>query len=254
VIVPCYNEAVRLDRAAFDQFIAACPSISFVFVDDGSTDDTLAVLRSMEQRHARGIQVLAAGKNGGKAEAVRKGMLHAIDTAVAPVIGFWDADLATPLDAIPEFLETLDTKPDVEWVFGARVNLLGRRIERSAARHYLGRVFATVVSTMLRLPVYDTQCGAKLFRVTAEFRQLLVEPFESRWIFDVEMIARLLRLRGLNTESVRNSIYEFPLHAWRDVAGSKVRPKDFIRAIVEVFAIYRRYLRQPATVAYGHVE
>ena len=242
VVVPCYNEAARLDTAAFERFLAAGLSISFVFVDDGSTDGTLAILRSIEQRNQSSVRVLAAGKNSGKAEAVRRGMLLAIDSRDAPVVGFWDADLATPLEAIPQLLEVLEATPGVDWVFGARVNLLGRRIERSAARHYLGRVFATVVSTMLRLPVYDTQCGAKLFRVSPELRQVLAEPFQSRWIFDVEMIARLLRIRGLDAESVRRGIHEFPLHTWRDIAGSKVRPADFIRAIVEIAAIYRRYL------------
>jgi dolichyl-phosphate beta-glucosyltransferase len=241
VVIPCYNEAKRLDVEAFDRFLPNTPEVSFVFVDDGSTDDTLNVLHEIERRHPERVRVLAISPNGGKADAIRCGMLFAMQTQ-NDIVGFWDADLATPLDAIPDFLKILRTRPDIEWVFGARVSLLGRQIERSPVRHYLGRVFATVVSTLLRLPIYDTQCGAKLFRVSPEFKQVLAEPFISPWISDVEIIARLIKLRG-NLASVRNSIYEFPLMRWHDVAGSKVKPTDFVRAILEVFAIWRKYLR-----------
>jgi dolichyl-phosphate beta-glucosyltransferase len=242
VVIPCYNEAQRLKVEAFDCFLPTAPEVSFVFVDDGSTDDTLNVLHEIEQRHPERVRVLAISPNGGKADAIRCGMLFAMQSP-KDIVGFWDADLATPLDAIPDFLNILRNRPDIEWVFGARVSLLGRNIERSPVRHYLGRVFATVVSTLLRLPIYDTQCGAKLFRATPEFKQVLAEPFISAWISDVEMIARLIKLRKGDLTSVRRSIYEYPLMAWRDVAGSKVKPTDFVRAIVEVFAIWRKYLR-----------
>ena len=104
-------------------------------------------------------------------------------------------------------------------------------------------VFATVVSIVLRLPIYDTQCGAKVFRVTPETRELFAEPFGSRWIFDVEIIARFIRQRGYDMASVQSAIYEFPLPEWRDVAGSQVRTADFFRAFFDVLKIYRRYHR-----------
>ncbi len=212
-----------------------------VFVDDGSRDETLRVLESLRAEVGAVAVVLPKQPNGGKAEAVRYGMNYAIAELGAEVTGFWDADLATPLGAVADLLAKLEADARVQMVFGARVKLLGRRIERRATRHYLGRVFATVASNVLRLPVYDTQCGAKLFRVTDDFRAVLRDPFLSRWIFDVEMIARFIQRRGV--EWVHDSIYEFPLHQWEDVAGSKVKSGDFFKAAAEIFAIWNKYLR-----------
>jgi hypothetical protein len=156
--------------------------------------------------------------------------------------GFWDADLATPLDAIRQFVDVLDSRPDTDMVFGSRVKLLGRKVERRILRHYLGRVFATVVSIVLRLPIYDTQCGAKLFRAKPVTRSLFDEPLQSRWVFDVELIARYIVAIG-SPATAANRIYEYPLHVWEDVGGSKVKPFDFIVAFRDVARIYWKYMR-----------
>src|SRR4029077_432705 len=121
--------------------------------------------------------LLRAPHNQGKAAAVRQGVNYAMEQG-AEYVGFWDADLATPLNAIQQFTAVFAARPDVDLVFGARVNLLGRHVHRKASRHYLGRVFATVVSAALRLPIYDTQCGAKIFRVTPATRVLWADPFQ----------------------------------------------------------------------------
>ena len=244
VVVPCYNEAARLRVDAFERFLRDEESsrIRLLFVNDGSRDATLSVLEDLCARAPGRASVLDQQPNRGKAEAVRRGMLQAIANGEAQVTGFWDADLATPLEQIYDFLELLDTKPELNMVFGARVRLLGRAIERQPLRHYLGRCFATVVSLLLRLPVYDTQCGAKLFRVTPELEEVLAKPFHSRWIFDVEILARFLENQKSDTRRLEKEIYEFPLPVWTDVAGSKVRSTDFLRAFWELAEIYRRHL------------
>jgi glycosyltransferase involved in cell wall biosynthesis len=242
VVVPCYNEAARLRVDAFEAFSRANPDILFLFVNDGSGDSTLDVLRTLHERVPESTVVVDGVQNRGKAEAVRLGLNRALQDRRAAIVGFWDADLATPLEAVPELLGVLDARPEIEMVFGARVKLLGRNVERLAIRHYLGRIFATVASVMLRMPIYDTQCGAKLFRATPALERVLSQPFLSRWIFDVEILARLIQDRNGDSGAVAATIYEYPLQVWVDVAGSKVRPKDFLRAIGELGAIYRRYL------------
>jgi hypothetical protein len=153
-------------------------------------------------------------------------------------VGFWDADLATPLDAVRDFINVMQQSPQYRWVIGARVRLLGRKIERHAHRHYAGRVFATAASLALGLPVYDTQCGAKLFRADDALTTVLEAPFLSRWSFDVEMLARLKCVRGVDVE---REVVELPLREWCDVAGSKVKVSDFLRSGVDLLRLWVRY-------------
>jgi dolichyl-phosphate beta-glucosyltransferase len=246
IVVPCYNEAQRLDVARYQEFVAAHPEVRFLFVNDGSADDTLRVLSDLHTRAPHSIDVLDLQQNQGKAEAVRRGMLHAYEAqAPGDFIGFWDADLATPLDEIPRFVSALEANPERDICFGSRVRLLGRSIDRNALRHYLGRLFATVASFVLDLAVYDTQCGAKLFRVGGQTRSLFATPFCVNWTFDVEVIARLQAQTATRSHSgdAHARIYELPLNRWHDVAGSKVRPTDFFKAFFEMLRVYQKYGR-----------
>src|SRR4051794_12967467 len=241
VVVPCYNEAKRLDAQKFAEFVRSHSDITLLFVDDGSTDDTPLILERIRQQHSRQVCTLRLGVNIGKAEAVRRGLRIALRRGPA-MVGYWDADLATPLESVLSFAELLRTRPNFDLVMGSRVALLGRDIQRNGVRHFAGRVFATLASLVLRLPVYDTQCGAKLFRVTPSFAEVISRPFRSRWIFDVEILARLLSSRqhcGGNGD--RNFIYEYPLERWFDVQNSRLKSIDFAIAAIELLAICREY-------------
>ncbi len=242
VVVPCYNEAGRLRGEVFEAFAKSHPDVCFVMVNDGSTDATLDLLQRLAARNADQFLVVDVQPNGGKAAAVRVGMQAAFELD-SDYAGYWDADLATPLEEIPRFVSLLDERPELVLALGSRVQLLGRSIERSAVRHYLGRVFATAASLTLRLAVYDTQCGAKLFRCTEETADLFREPFVTGWIFDVELIARLIRARAVSGPPPAEAIYEVPLQRWHDVQGSNVRTRDFFVALAEMVRIWRTYMR-----------
>lgn len=124
VVVPCYNEAARLDAGAFTAFVRAHANVRLLFVDDGSTDGTAAVLRTLMQELPGRVVAHSLPANRGKAEAVRHGLLLALDAEPKPdVVGFWDADLATPLGDIVEFAAVLERSPRFLAVFGSRVNL-----------------------------------------------------------------------------------------------------------------------------------
>lgn len=241
LVVPCYNEAERLRTGDFLGATAALDYLRLLLVDDGSGDRTREVLEEMARANPGRIQVLAMPRNSGKAEAVRRGMLHGLNES-PDYVGYWDADLATPFDAVPDFMRLFESRADIDIVMGSRVQMLGRAINRSPNRHYAGRVFATSASIVLGLPVYDTQCGAKVFRNSPRLRRILDAAFKSRWIFDVELLARYLddrvELPGEAAPSA-DRIYELALKSWVDEPGSKVRTKDGVRAFVDLLRIYR---------------
>jgi glycosyltransferase involved in cell wall biosynthesis len=229
LIVPCFNEAARLD---FAQFAAAPPGVTCLLVDDGSKDGTPDVIR----RHGSAtLRLLALPYNVGKGEAIRQGILHAQSSGLldgADWVGYWDADLATPLSEVDGFVAYASIAEGmVDAVFGSRVYKLGSTITRSFRRHLLGRLFTTVAATLLPLECYDSQCGAKLFR-PALVGPAFGEPFLTRWIFDVEIILRLKDRR----------LIEYPLRRWTDVEGSKFNEAAMaLPTFLDLIRIRRRY-------------
>jgi dolichyl-phosphate beta-glucosyltransferase len=243
LVVPCFNEEQRLDPSAFAAFAASRPGVRLLFVDDGSTDATPAILERIRAASPASVELVRLAANQGKAAAVREGILAGLRLDPG-LIGFWDADLSTPLAAIDDFLALAARRPDIDIILGSRVMLMGRDIRREAWRHYIGRVFATGVSLSLDLPVYDTQCGAKVFRANDATAAVFAAPFHSPWIFDVEVLARYLALPAAPGEPARRDrIYELAVPVWHHVRGSKLRWTDFVRAAWELVYIHRTYRR-----------
>lgn len=228
IVVPCYNEEKRLPAEVFADFMKRHEKITFLFVNDGSTDDTGHVLQKL-CAGCNNAKLLELSENCGKAEAVRQGMLRAAGSK-ARFIGFCDADGATPLE---EFIDMLSlSRESTLMISGCRFLRLGGRIKRSPLRHFIGRIFATAASMYLDLPVYDTQCGAKLY-ASETVAAVFDKPFVTRWFFDVEILDRLILIYG--KDRIMQDCFEYPLHCWEDKSGSKIRLgavlKDFIRLL-----------------------
>lgn len=239
VVIPCYNEAHRLRRADFLAFLDAHPHVSLCFVDDGSADRTAAALEALRMERPDRIIVHRLAVNRGKAEAVRSGVLH-LATGVWPIVGYWDADLSTPLEEIDRLLAVLRANQGCCLVMGSRVKRLGASIERRVSRHVLGRIFAACASGILGFPVYDSQCGAKLFRSESAV-VLFGEPFLTRWLFDLEMLTRLRNRFG---PSAFEMTREVPLGQWREVGGSKLKLSDMLHVPLELLRIRAHYNRR----------
>ena len=231
-VVPCHNEASRLDEDGFVSVIDQEPLIDLLFVNDGSTDDTRARLEALTERRPGRIHALSLEKNMGKAEAVRRGLLEALKSPVA-IVGYFDAESRDAPSEMRRLLTVMQAT-GADLLLGSRVAMLGRDIHRSMVRHYLGRAFATAASIVLDLRVYDTQCGAKLIRRSAALLEALDEPFTSRWVFDVEFDRASAR-----DPSAARSHLDHRRAAARVArcSGSKVRPAHFLTAATNLARI-----------------
>jgi len=249
LVVPCYNEAARLDGAPLIALCEARPDLRLVLVNDGSTDGTLQLLQAIAARRPSQVEVLSLPANAGKAEAVRQGLLATL-AGSSDLVGFFDADLSTPVTEMVRLLVIMEERK-VAVVTGARVRLLGTDIRRLAVRHYLGRVFATAVSILLDLSVYDTQCGAKVFRRSPALLAALETPFLSRWAFDVELLGRLLIGTPAAAPVPVADLLEVPLGRWHDVPGSKLSPAAMIGTLKDLAMIHADLARRRRAVQQG---
>ena len=108
VVIPCYNEEERLMSKEFTDYIDKHTGYHLCFVNDGSKDKTLDVLHDLKKGREDFITVYDCEKNGGKAEAVRQGMLYMAKQEDLDYIGFLDADLSTDLADFDDLVITIE--------------------------------------------------------------------------------------------------------------------------------------------------
>ena len=234
VVVPCFNEETRIEISQFRQLLSLVPEVRLLFVNDGSTDRTLQVLKSFAATEPDRVSVLSLPANAGKGEAIRRGILAAISESPS-WMAYLDADLATPPGEVQRLWSVCQEGSSLEIVFGSRVHLCGSGIDRSMGRHITGRVFAFFAAQTLGTHVYDTQAGAKFLRNTPALGQALATPFCDRWSFDVELLGRLGRLGAFPERAV-----EVPIRNWRDVPGSKVSLRQGVTSMFSLWRVRRK--------------
>jgi dolichyl-phosphate beta-glucosyltransferase len=273
-VIPCYNEANRIQQPMFAQALLDDESLAFIFVNDGSSDDTFRFLCNFRDALSTPLKerilILSYKTNKGKSNAVREGFNY-IYSAISngandgsinetetnsvneteiygdhslfreqivstAFVGFWDADLATPLEEVKWFYQFAgDDSYDL--IIGSRVARLGAKIDRTIFRHYSGRLFATLISQGLGWKVHDTQCGAKLMK--PELIPICMErPFKTSWLFDVEILLRLKKVYG---NAAQEKVLEVPIRAWNDVKGSKIGWLDFVKVPFQIWKVFQYY-------------
>lgn len=240
IIIPCYNEVNRLPVDDIYLFLKSTGAKLFL-VDDGSTDSTEELLLTIEKKYPEKVSVIHFKKNQGKGETIRKATNHILNLNKFKYIGFFDADLSTPLYEVDNFMRIFANNPTLVFVMGSRVKRLGASITRNWKRHVMGRIFASAISSILQIPVYDTQCGAKIFR--SEIAESIFEKkFISKWLFDVEMIGRIILQMGY-TRAI-TAIYESPLNHWVDDGNTRIKIKEIFFFPFELMKIRKAYYRK----------
>ena len=232
LVVPCFNEAKRLDQSRILSYTSTL-QCNVLLVNDASTDTTQNLIDVIVRSSNGTVHSLVQTRNSGKAEAVRAGLLSAINYG-ASIVGYTDADGAVSEFDLVRLFDELDLDGANNAVIGSRVALLGHQITRNPVRHVTGRIFATLASLTLHQTIYDTQCGAKIFRVNSKFQTSLSDPFISKWGFDVELLGRLFKMAGTHSA---HGIREVPLTSWDDIEGSKLKTIHGIKTFWELFAI-----------------
>jgi dolichyl-phosphate beta-glucosyltransferase len=212
LVVPCYRESARIG-AFLPELCAEMTKLGTVrvlVVEDGSDVEEAGRMRrivdDLRAVHSCLLPLMSLPKNLGKGGAVYAGWR---EHGGAEWLAFVDADGACPA---VEVSRLLGMRQAGTALFASRIKILGRHVDRLLKRHLLGRVYATLVSELLAVPVYDSQCGLKLVPRAAFER--IADRLEVRgFAFDVELMVALL--------DTGCSIHEVPID-WHEVPGGKV--------------------------------
>jgi dolichyl-phosphate beta-glucosyltransferase len=232
LVVPCYRESVRI-RAFLPELCAEMMKLGNVkvrLVDDGSgSDDANALETYVEELRPRFAclqPLLRLPENQGKGGAVYSGWDAGHDEEW---LAFVDADGSCSAVETRRLLElTQSVRPEVTAIFASRIKMLGRAVHRQLKRHLIGRIYATLVSELLHIDVYDSQCGLKVVKRQA-YEAARERLFIKRFAFDVDLLVRLLDAGG--------QVNEVPIN-WHEVPGGKVRLlRDSWRMFLDVLNI-----------------
>jgi len=230
IVVPCYNEELRLNSQYFDALNVKLEGLGFeiVFVNDGSTDGTLAKIQEFKSK----FRIYNLETNQGKAEAIRKAMLDESQNSSKKIIGYLDSDGAFLTEDIEQLTKKFTSDPqfqEYQVLSAARVKLAGKKIERKAVRHFIGRVISTFLNIGNETKIYDPQSGFKLFRANETLKTALNKPFTTRWFVDLEIFSFYAKQK--------NFIVEEPISSWRDIPGSKIKLIEYLRILIDLIKI-----------------
>jgi glycosyltransferase involved in cell wall biosynthesis len=231
IVIPAYNECMRIEGTlarVLECVNARQWDAEILVVDDGSSDDTVAIVQRWMSRHPR-LHLVKNPGNRGKGYSVRNGLLQ----SAGDIAMFTDADLSAPIEEAERLLDAIDAGADV--AIGSRwLDKQKQTVHQPLYRRFFGRCFNWVTRKVIGLPFKDTQCGFKAFRRDAAQTIFRLQTIE-RWGFDPEIlfIARKLKY----------TIVEVPV-TWGHDARSRISYlKDGMKMLEEMAEIRTNSLR-----------
>lgn len=201
-------------------------------VDDGSGAAQADILRKTVEELAPRHPVLSKAvfleKNQGKGGAVYSGWDSA-DEEHFDWFAFVDADGAVSASETARLLGIAagQAAADRECLFAVRVREGGTKVRRTLIRKILGQIFRFLVKITFGLPARDTQCGLKCVP-SASYREVRPLLVERRFVFDVELAARLVRAGC--------SIREIPI-SWHESPGTRLHIGSAARMLFALVAV-----------------
>jgi glycosyltransferase involved in cell wall biosynthesis len=225
IVIPAYNESARLG-ATLEKILTHMHAHGWeaevLVVNDGSSDDTAAIVQSFAEKHPS-VRLIQNPGNRGKGYSVRNGMLHATGTIVL----FSDADLSSPIEEADKLFAAIVAGADI--AMGSRWLRAELQTQRQPLyRQLYGRIFNLALRLILGLRYRDTQCGFKAFTSRAANTVFPLQHIE-RWGFDPEILY-LARKFGLKVEEV-------PVR-WAHREGTRLNPlRDGIRMFGEILKV-----------------
>lgn len=241
IVIPAYNESARIERTLSNVMAtveAQAWDAEVLVIDDGSTDDTPAIISRWMREFPR-LHLVQNPGNRGKGYSVRNGLLQ----AAGEIVMFTDADLSAPLEEAELLIAAINQGADV--AIGSRwMDRTRQTIHQPLYRQFFGRCFNWITRTVMGLPFKDTQCGFKAFRRPAAQIVFRLQRIE-RWGFDPEI---LFIARKLNY-----TIKEVPVTWGHDERSRISYLKDGLKmleemAVIRLNSLFGRYDRDIAAM------
>lgn len=240
MIVPCYNEGKRLDLNYWKHIVLATKDIKWIFIDDGSSDNTSELLSQIPG----GVEVKRLSSNFGKAEALKLGFLEAI-LRENEVIGFIDADQSFDKEEVVQMCNRY--RHITEWnsssqnyiaVFMSRKSISNDLASLgSAFRKLFGTMVSKINSAIWSELPSDTQCGFKFFLVTDNLVSALRDSFSNSWFFEIEL---LMRIRSIQDNPLVINVV--PLQYCFHVKDSKTGKSNTLNSVWQVVTVFLKLI------------
>jgi len=228
IIIPCYNEAERLDLNKINELLLNS-DITIYFANDGSKDGTVELINIIVSTHKERCVLIDFKENSGKANTIFKAINQISSQNLYDFIGYFDADFSTSWAELIRLIDELKNSRK-KFIFASRILLLNSGMRRKYYRHIIGRIILTVINLKYKLGIYDTQCGAKIFSKEI-INEVFTKPFKTTWLFDVEIFIRL------KEKDLLQYGIELPIFNWKDVDGSKLGLSSSFKIFGEIIKI-----------------